>query len=44
MTLIMNMAVGGVWGGCCGVNDYSAFNAPDGVAMYVKAARVIGYM
>jgi len=43
MTLIMNMAVGGDWGGL-GVNNYDAFNTAVGVSMYVKTVRVIGYL
>jgi len=27
--LILNMAVGGTWGGCCGVNKGDVYNSPD---------------
>jgi hypothetical protein len=43
MTLIMNVAVGGDWGGCCGVNSYQAF-AGDGVSMRVQQVRVQALM
>jgi hypothetical protein len=43
MRLIMNVAVGGAWGGK-GVSNYDAFNTSAGVSMYVQAARVTGYM
>lgn len=42
MTLIMNLAAGGEWGGCCDVNnDYSAFARSSGVQMNVRHVRVL---
>jgi len=43
MTLVMNVAVGGDWGGCCGVNSYQAFDGA-GVSMLVKSVRVQSLM
>lgn len=42
MMLIINPAVGGDWGGCRGVNNYSAFNGA-GVNMHVTNVTVFKY-
>lgn len=38
MQLIMNVAIGGDWGGCCGVQNYNIFNS--GVEMEISAVNV----
>lgn len=38
MILILNIAVGGDWGGCCGVQNYDVFE--NGVEMEISSVDV----
>lgn len=38
MNLIMNIAVGGFWGNCCGVQNYNVFE--NGVEMEISSVTV----